>query len=75
MDRLLAAAEHPTEILDELAAAFEQSKARRDENTRDGGLVIQAAHRLLRSWKRTSALLREPTTTLRRWGVPRGGAR
>lgn len=75
MNRLLDDAPHPDEVLDELQAAFTASQAARLRNSRDGGLVVAATHRLLRSWPKTAGWLGEAETTLRRWARPyRGGA-
>jgi hypothetical protein len=70
LDALLPTDQQTGNLRDDLIAAARVAWARRQENTRLGGAVLDALHRETNSWRDVQALTAIPHSTARRWATP-----
>ena len=67
LDRLLAGKPRSGSLRDDLIAAGEETKRRREQNTIDGGHVFEALHELTGSWAIVAYLVGLPKSTVINW--------
>ena len=67
LDRLLARKKRAGNLKDQLIAAGQEAKRRREQNTDDGGHVFEALHELTGSWAITAYLVGLPKSTVINW--------
>lgn len=70
LDRLVPYDQQTGELTADLVAAAQEALRRREQNTHDGGAVIAALYREVRSWRRLAEETGIKVTTARRWAVP-----
>lgn len=70
LDALLPRDQQTGDLTQDLAGAAMESMRRRGLNTDQGGAVIAALHRRVRSWSKVVHLTGIPQRTARRWGTP-----
>lgn len=74
LNALLSLDQRTGDLTQDLAAAAMISMERRVTNSVQGGAVIAALHRRLRSWSKVVHLTGIPLATARRWATPPPGS-